>query len=45
MDGLLLAPLAPLFELDFALDFLLILATPIVDALASGAGKFDKAVL
>jgi hypothetical protein len=35
------APLAILFELDFALDFLLVFAAPVVDAFAFTAGQFD----
>ena len=35
------APLAPFFEFDFALDELAILARPIVDAVAFGAGKLN----
>lgn len=45
MDSLLLAPLAPLGELDLALDLLLVLAAPIVDALALAAGELDESIL
>ena len=45
MDGLLAAPLAPLFKLDFTLDELLVFGRPIVNALAVGAGEADQAVL
>lgn len=36
-----LAPFAILFELYFALNELLVLARPVVDALALAAGKLD----
>ena len=45
MDSALFAPFAELFQLDFALDKLLILARPIIDALAILAGQFDESVL
>jgi hypothetical protein len=45
VDGLLAAPLAPLFKLDLALDELLVFGRPIVNALAVGAGEADQAVL
>ena len=45
MHGLSPAPLAPLFELYFTLNKLLILAGPIVDALALGAGEFYESIL
>jgi len=41
MHHLLLTPLAPFFELDFALDFLLVFATPIVDTFTFGTSQFD----
>jgi len=37
---MLLAPLAPLFELDFALHLFLVLFRPIVGVLALGAIQF-----
>jgi hypothetical protein len=39
--SLLFAPFAKLFELDFALNFFLILSAPVVDAFALGTGQFD----
>jgi hypothetical protein len=45
MHGLLAAPLAPFFKLDFTLDELLVFGRPIVNALAVLAGEADKAVL
>ena len=42
---LLAAPVAELLELDFALDELLVLAGPVIDALTLGAGKFDESIL
>ena len=41
MNGVLLAPFAKLFELNFALNFLLVLAAPVVDPFALGTGQFD----
>jgi len=43
--GLCLAPLAVLFELDLALDELLVLAGPIVDASAFTAREFYELIL
>ena len=40
-----LAPLAILLEFDLASDELLVLARPVVDALASSTGEFYKFVL
>ena len=40
-----LAPLAVLVEFDLASDELLVLAAPVVDALAGAAGQFDEFVL
>ena len=45
MDSVLLAPLAMFFQLDFALNFTLVLAGPIIDAFALLALKFDQIVL
>lgn len=45
MHGLLLAPLAPFFNLDFSLDFFLVLSAPVVDALAFGAREFYEKIL
>lgn len=45
MLGLQTAPVAVLFEFDFALDKLLILVAPVVRAFALLAGKLDQAVL
>ncbi len=45
MRRVLLAPLAELVELDFALNELLVLARPIVHALAVLADEFDKLIL
>lgn len=45
MDGLCAAPLAPLLKLDLALDELLVLGGPIVNALTLGAGEADESVL
>ncbi len=39
------APFAVLLELDLASDKLAILAGPIVDAVAFGAGEFEKLIL
>ena len=43
--GLLFAPLTVLFELNFSSDKLLVLATPIVDALACTTGEFYEFIL
>lgn len=43
--GLLLTPFTILFELNFTSDKLLVLAAPIVDALASTAGEFYEFIL
>ena len=40
-----LAPLAILLELDLAGDELLVLAAPVVYALAGSAGEFDEFIL
>jgi len=45
MQGLRTAPIAELFEFDFALDKLLILVGPVVRALTALAGKLYQAVL
>ncbi len=45
MRQMLLAPIAPLFEFDFALHKLLVLLRPIVGAFALGTVEFYKAVL
>lgn len=41
MRCLLLAPLAPFFELNFALNFFAVFGGPVVDPFALRAGKFD----
>ncbi len=43
--GLLLTPFTVLFELNFASDKFLVLAAPVVDALAGTAGEFYKFIL
>ncbi len=43
--GLLFTPLTVLFELNFASDKLLVLAAPVVDALAGTAGEFYEFIL
>jgi hypothetical protein len=45
MLGMSLAPLAVLLDIDFALHELAVLAGPIIDAAAFGAGEFEKLVL
>ena len=45
MYGLKLAPLAPLLELDLALNEFFVLGRPVVDAFALGTGQFDESVL
>ena len=45
MDRIFLAPFAPFFKLDFALDELLVLSGPVIDAFAVFAGKFDELYL
>ena len=40
-----LAPFAVLLEIDFALDKLAVLARPVIDAAALGAGQFEKLIL
>jgi len=45
MDRLSAIPFAELFELDLALDKLLILVAPIVGSAAAAAGKLDESVL
>ena len=42
---LFLAPLAPFFDLNFALYFLFVFTAPIVDALTFGTSKFYKKIL
>lgn len=41
----LLAPFAELFELDFTLNFLFVLAAPVVCSLTFWAGEFDELIL
>jgi hypothetical protein len=41
MSGVLLAPFAKLLELDFALNFLLVLAGIIICPFTGVAGQFD----
>ncbi len=45
MLGLLFTPFAEFIELDLFNDEFLVLAGPIVDALASSAAKFYKSIL
>ena len=45
MHCLFSAPLTVLLEFDFALDFLLVFAGPIVNTLAGSARELDEAVL
>ena len=45
MLGLLAAPFAILFELDLFGDEFLVLAGPVIDALAGTAGEFYKSIL
>jgi hypothetical protein len=45
VDGLDPAPFAEFFQVDFALYFALVLAGPVIDALALRAGEFDESVL
>ena len=45
MRQVFFTPLTPLLELDFTLDFLLVLLAPVVGALALAAVQFYKAVL
>jgi hypothetical protein len=45
VQGLQSAPVAELFELDFALDKLLVFVAPVVRALALLAGELYEAVL
>ena len=45
MLGLFLAPFAKFVELDLFCDEFLVLAGPVVDALAGTAGKLYKSVL
>jgi hypothetical protein len=41
VDSLFLAPLTILLELNLALNFLLVLAAPVINALAILTGQFD----
>jgi hypothetical protein len=43
--GLLFAPLAEFIELELFSDEFFVLAGPVVDPLASSAGKFYKSIL
>ena len=43
--GMSLTPLTVLLEIDFALDKLAVLARPVIDAAALGAGQFEKLIL
>ena len=45
MDGVRFAPLAEFFQLNFPFHFALVLAGPVIDALALGALKFDQIIL
>ena len=45
MSGVFFTPFAIFVELNFALYKLLVLASPIVDALARLAREFDKLIL
>jgi hypothetical protein len=45
MLGLLAAPFAVLFKLDFFCDEFLVLAGPVIYAFAGRAGKFYKSIL
>ena len=45
MLSLLLTPFAILLEFNLSSDKFLVLAAPVVDALASSAGQFDQFVL
>lgn len=45
MDGVFLTPFAILFQLNFTGHQLLILAGPVVNALAGIAGQFDESIL
>jgi len=45
VHGMLLAPLAKFFYLNFALNFALVFARPIIDALAIFALKFNEIIL
>jgi hypothetical protein len=45
MLSMQLAPFAVLLDIDLALDKLAVLAGPIVNAAAAGAGEFEKLVL
>lgn len=45
MGGLFLAPLAKLPKFNLLFHFFLILAAPVVDALAGAAGQLDESVL
>ena len=45
MLGVFTAPFAVFLKLDFLGDKLLVLTGPVIDALASRAGEFYKAIL
>ena len=45
MQRLFLAPLTPLFELNLALNLLLILAGPVIYAFTLATGEFYKSIL
>ncbi len=45
MNGLLLAPFAPLFELYLPLNFFSVFSAPIIDSFAFGAGEFYEKIL
>ena len=45
MRRMLLTPFAKFLELNFALDFALVLTGPVINALANGALKFNEFVL
>lgn len=45
VHGVFLTPFAILLKLNLTSDELLVLAGPIVDALAGIAGEFDEAIL
>ena len=45
MGRALFAPIAKLLELDFALDFFLVLLAPVIYSFTGGAGEFYKSVL
>ena len=45
MSCVLFTPLAEFFQLNFALNFALVLTGPVIDTFANGALKFDEIVL